>query len=1053
MKIIKIIVILLIAVTIITVGGIVAFISFADPNDFKEQIAARVKAQTGRTLSLEGPLEWGFWPKLRLKAGPLALSNAPGFAEEPFLAADEIQIAVATLPLLKQQLEMDTVKLHGARLNLAVNEDGITNWADLSDPEADEDERGEIAAVALGGVDIQDAHITWRDATTGNDVEFRDLKVATGPLSFGDPIAFELATKVLATQPAVDGGISLAGTVAYDLGDEIYHIHPLNFDLDLRGKHLPGGKAKLASSAQVMIDLDEGVAQIEELMVSGLDSTLSGNITANNIESPHPGASGTITLQGSDLATIFKALELPVAEQLKGVKNRGFQLDTEFVADMSNGQLNVPTLAGNILGAKINANISAERINTETPAAKGALSAQGPDLPSLLAVVAQLQGLDATSLGKLTKVLNKTRDKSFDIEASFDSDMQRGVLDVPTLDASLLGNKISGNVKSTGTDAAKPSFTGALSATGPDLPALLAIVATFQGADSGLHKLANSLSSAPDKAFSLASNFERDGKSARITLPKLSAQGLGLVIDGSLQGENLDSDKGTVDARLSIKGERISPLLTALGNKELAKSMRSLNVDAGITGTLSKLTISPLSAVAKIVGGGARKPVDLRLSADAAHANLAKETLSVKKLSLTGLGMNITGNIDATKIKTAPAYSGRVTVPDFNLRKVALNLNQNFPKKAKPQAYQRFGMETTFNGSKNSLALRDLQVRLDRSTIVGELSVADFAVPDVRFGLGVDALNVDTYFPPSEKSAPLTPEAAAAGAAQLPVETLRKLKINGEIKLGEMVYSGARLQNVKLKINANAGKIDLKPVAASLYNGTYHGDVALDARSKIPALKFNSRLAGVAIDPLLRDMTGESALSGTANLDVNVSTRGNNSNALKKGINGPLKFSVSNGVYRGMDIASTLAQVEVMVESKRPAQLQKGGETAFQNLSGTINFKNGVGFNDDMLLDGSGFKVTGNGIVANLHDNTMKYDAKVAVDEGRGQRGEENYNLGGYTVPIRCRGPLGADACKPDIGDIVAEVGKSAIKKEVGKRIEKAIGGEAGEVLKKIFDF
>jgi uncharacterized protein involved in outer membrane biogenesis len=166
-----------------------------------------------------------------------------------------------------------------------------------------------------------------------------------------------------------------------------------------------------------------------------------------------------------------------------------------------------------------------------------------------------------------------------------------------------------------------------------------------------------------------------------------------------------------------------------------------------------------------------------------------------------------------------------------------------------------------------------------------------------------------------------------------------------------------------------------------------------------------------------------------------------------------LKFSVLNGVYRGIDVADMLAQLEVMIESKRPGSIQKGGETRFQSLGGTIKFKNGVGTNNDLLMDGSGFKISGKGTVANLRNNTMKYDAKVSVDSGTAQRGERNYNLGGYTVPIKCRGKLGANACKPDIGNIVAKIGKNAVKKEISKQLEKAIGGDAGKALKDIFKF
>ncbi|MGR9093103.1 MAG: AsmA family protein, partial [Gammaproteobacteria bacterium] len=396
-----------------------------------------------------------------------------------------------------------------------------------------------------------------------------------------------------------------------------------------------------------------------------------------------------------------------------------------------------------------------------------------------------------------------------------------------------------------------------------------------------------------------------------------------------------------------------------------------------------------------------------------------------------------------------------LNVPNFNLRNLLTSLNKELPPMQNPKALSSFGLKTSFSGSKKRLTLQDLTVKLDVSTLKGDITVNDFEGPDVQFGLGIDQINADNYMAPAEKGSrpPVTPEAAAAGAAQLPVAKLRKLKLQGDLLIGTLQISGAKMQNAKLSISANGGKIVAKPIAASLYDGKYDGAVVINATGKTPAVGINTNLTGVNIEPLLFDMTGDRSLSGVASLNANLKVNGNKTPAMKRTLNGPLKFSVQNGVYRGIDVARMLQQIELMIESKRPGNISKGGETRFQSLSGTVNFTNGVGSNNDLLLDGSGFRITGKGIVANLHNDSMKYDAEVSVDKGAVQRGESDYNLGGYTVPIRCRGKLGADACKPDAGNIIAEIGKDAVQQEVGKQIEKAIGGDAGKALKNLLKF
>ncbi len=103
-----------------------------DPNEYKDQLIAKVKADTGRDLTLDGPLEFGVWPKLRITAGPLKLGNASGFGDTPMLAANKVQLAIASWPLLSNRIEMDTVVLHGVSVNLARNAQGVGNWEDLA---------------------------------------------------------------------------------------------------------------------------------------------------------------------------------------------------------------------------------------------------------------------------------------------------------------------------------------------------------------------------------------------------------------------------------------------------------------------------------------------------------------------------------------------------------------------------------------------------------------------------------------------------------------------------------------------------------------------------------------------------------------------------------------------------------------------------------------------------------------------------------------------------------------------------------------------------------
>ena len=1058
MKALKLLILLLIVAFIIVVGGGAAFIAFSDPNDFKEMIAEKVREETGRTLSLDGDLEWAFWPKIRIKGGPLSLSNAAGFGDEPFLAADEVQIAVATMPLLRNRVEMDTIKLHGVVINLAKHSEGVTNWQDfVGEGEETESEAGGLASIMLGGVDIKDARLTWTDATIDQQVTISKINVSTGELRFGDPIEFSLSLTAVANQPALDGDVSLTGTVSYDLDDEHYVIKPLAFESNLRGKHLPGGSAIIEAGAEIDINLAAETAQITGLKLTGLGTTVDGEFTATDIENEKPSAQGFLNIEGQDLALIFNAFELPVGKQLAGISNRAFNFAAAFDANMDTGEVTVSKLDGNMLGAKLTGGFNASKANTDKPVASGNISANGPDLPTVMAVIGQIQGADAQTLKNLNQALRGSKDKSFTLTADLDADMGEGKASLPKLNAKLLGNTITGEVFATNANSDKPAVKGSLKASGADLPSLIAVAAQFQEDGKALTEMASSLAKEKNKAFNIEASFDTDLKEGRIDLPTLSADLLGLEIRGGMKGKDVDFEKGdgTLDGQFNINGKNLGPLLRSVGQGDLAKSVKTMQVDAGVKGSLSDLQLSPLSFTTSVAGAGVKKPVELKVSAGSARANLDDETLTLTDLTVTGLGLNAKANIDVEKIKTEPSFTGSLDIPAFNLKRLLASLNKPVPKTADPKAMTSLGLKTQFSGTTSSIKLENLKIALDQTNIQGDVTVASFEGPDLAFGIGIDTINADRYLEPAAKGKrrPVTPEAAAAGAAsELPLETLRALKIKGDLLIGKLVLSGAKMDNIKFSIRADGGIIKLDPIGAQLYQGSYGGVVTLNAKGKQPRLGLQTNLNKVSVEPLIRDTVGNDMLSGIVSLNAKLNASGGDGDLIKKSLRGSGQFNTSNGVFRGVDAVAVLRAVEQIIECKCPVAVPKGGETRFNTLGGTLNAKNGVIHNQDLYMAGDGFAITGKGMLANLHNNTVKYDLKLSVAEAR-QEGAGNYNLGGYTVPIQCRGAIESPTCLPDFGNILKQVATSAVTKKIGDKLKDAIGGDAGEALKQIFKF
>ena len=1245
---------LLLGTTILLVllFGVVVLAAFMyfDPNDHKDRIITKVEEETGRQLKLEGDINLSYYPWLGLEVSGVTLGNAEGFGEAPFMHADVVALRIKTLPLLKKRYELDTLRLHGVEVNLAKNKEGISNWDDLigeKKDEAQEQEPLQLAAVILGGVDIKDTRLTWADETSDQTFKISEMNMSTGELIFGEPIDIKMNLKAESTKPAIKTDLQMQGTASYDLDAKTYAFNPIEVTARLTGKNVPGGKADVKFNTGIAFNQKEDTASINDLTLSILGTLVKAQLNASNIKSGKPKTEGQLSVVGEDLSHLFKLIgEEELASQLARLKDRSFDLQTSLNADLEKGNVAITDLKAKLIGATITGQVEASNVESDTPAVKGKLKASGPDLPTLLQVAGQFEtgddpklksfgeklskasnksfevdtefvadlasgninvpallvktlgltvdghlqandinsdkgnidgklsiqgeklssvltaleqdglaktlgtvsidvgvngnrsdiklsplkaeaifsgkqvpnspakvtlnadtqinldkqtlsvtkmaltglGLDVKgdlnvskflseapgvkgkldAKGKdlallfkvmgndpLAKQVSKLKNRSFSMKTDFDADMATGKLTVSALNANMLDATIKGQLAAENIQTSTPAVSGELTAAGPDLPTLLQIAGQFEGGeDPKLAEYGKRLSKAPNKNFDMSAKFNVDMKKGNIDLPSLSVKALGLTASGKIIANDFNSKNGQIDGQLSLTGEKLSAILDAFDQGALGGVLKKITVDIGIKGKSGDISLTPLNLKATVAGKDIpNSPVDLTLVANT-KMNLEKQTLSVSNLKLSGLGLDIKANINATQIKDKPAYTGDLAVTEFNLRKFMRQMKQKVPVTADKKVLRKVALNTKISGTSSSLNLKDLSLLLDDSTLKGNLSVKHFTQPIINFGIGIDSINADRYFPPPakteagkgkavQKGAPDTAVAASA-ATELPVETLRKLNTKGELKIGKLIYSNLHLSNIKLGVNAKDGLIKMDPIAANLYQGKYQGTITLDARGKLAELKQETQLSGVQIEPLLKDYTQspESQLAGVANISAKVSSKGANALQLKHGLNGQAKLAVTEGILRGIDIRKTLEQAEVLLESKQLGTVKQGGETRFEQLTGTLNIINGVVKNNDMLMTSPGFKVNGGvnkrDTLGNLRNNSIKYDLSVAVVEESAVRGEESYNIGGYAIPIRCRGSLDdlGSACKPDYGKLLGV----AIQKGALDKLGESIG-------------
>jgi AsmA protein len=1033
-------------VTLVFTVVLVAFIYILnlEPNDHKPWLADRIRASTGLDVDFNGNIGVSFYPWVGVTLDDVVVHNPEGFSDNPLLQADHVALRAKLVPLLSQEYEIDTIVLTGTRVYLETDAVGRANWNAAMPPADDStgttDSGAALNNLVIGGVDISNAALVYDDRFNGVRYDIENLNAATGELIYGEPLALTLGLDASASQPALAASLNLTGTILYDLDNERYDLNPLSLRGTLRGANVPGGSADIAMGTAVSVDLASDTMTLRDFTFNALDAQVNANINARDITGNAPLYQVNFAAAGNDLAVLFRILENEeLVRQITSLGSRSFALSGLMEASPAAGNVSIMNLDAALLDATITGNVQASNLQSGNPVLVGALNASGPDLPSLLEVAGQFQGGRDSELARYGRELQQSPDQSFLVRTEFDANLQTGNIAVPELEIQALGATITGNVTARNANTETPVLQGRLNASGPDLPLLMQIAGQITGGrDAALNTYGRQLRGVGNRRFAVNAPFDINMANGNIDISGLDASFLGFTLNGNLQARNFETANGTMNGRLSLTGRDLQEVLNAIEQPDLAEVVQSISLQIVIDGGRSNLGINPMNL--DVVLSGPRipnAPVTLGLNSNAV-INLDNDSLNVDAFSLAGLGLALSGNVQVSNLQNDPGFSGQVNLPPFNLRRFMQQLNLALPATTDNSVFQNVAFNSAFSGSASNLRLNNLVTILDDTRMAGNVTLAGLdTAPAYDVDLDITGINLDRYLAPATDS----PQAAAAASTELPLETLRSLNIKGNVHVEQLTYSNLKLQNVTLGINASDGELALAPMTASLYEGTYNGDIRLDARSDTPVASVDTALTGINLAPLLRDFMDANYVSGTGNIQLALTGRGADTATIKRNLNGNGSLDLEDGVLQGVDVGGVLRQVESMIREQRARTVARGESTPFDAFSANINIQNGVVTTNDLLIKSSGFDVSGRGTLANLTNDSINFNLVANVDETPASD-EQSYDIGGYSLPIACTGTFTSPTCLPDIQAIMVSAIQSAVQRGLTNLLERAAGGQ-----------
>ena len=417
------------------------------------------------------------------------------------------------------------------------------------------------------------------------------------------------------------------------------------------------------------------------------------------------------------------------------------------------------------------------------------------------------------------------------------------------------------------------------------------------------------------------------------------------------------------------------------------------------------------------------------------------------------LDMSVKGKIaDAA---SNPQFDIALDVSPFSPRKLFTALGQEFPvKTTDPNALNRVALKVNLAGGPKNITISKGALDLDESKLDFSAKAKEFSKPDVAFDLKLDKIDLDRYLPPQEEKGSGAGEKKAEGPKQPAKKTdykpLRKLVLDGAIRVGELKAKDLKINDLNLKVTGKNGVFNLDPLAAKLYDGQMAVKGLFDVRQDIPKSTAKLDASGIQAGAFLKDFMKKDFLEGTLTSKMDISMSGDEPEMIKKTLNGTGDLSFKDGAIVGIDLAGMVRNVEATFGmAKKEAEKPK---TDFAELNTPFTITNGVVKTTDTKLLSPLLRVLATGD-ANLVSEALDFKVEPKfVASLTGQGG--SMTQGGITVPVLVTGTFSSPKFRPDLKGMVTKglegglpkasdllKGQGTSKESATKELEQKAGG------------
>ncbi|OPB11105.1 AsmA family protein [Pseudomonas synxantha] len=581
---------------------------------------------------------------------------------------------------------------------------------------------------------------------------------------------------------------------------------------------------------------------------------------------------------------------------------------------------------------------------------------------------------------------------------------------------------------------------------------------------------------------------EKPPQPIRLDIDSLTINNARVEYTDEQTGKQLSAESIQLSAGAIHEGASIPLKLTAFlgSNLPLMRVKTELNGNLRIQRALKRYQFEDMRLSGEATGEPLQGKTVSFSTQGQLLVDLAANVAEWTNLKLSANQLRALGELKVNDLDKTPQVSGALSVAQFDLAKFLESVGHPLPAMA-PGSLSKVELVSRLKGTPTSVALENLNLKLDESTFSGRVAVDDFAKQSLRVQLKADTFNADNYLPAKSEAAkgataarqaevqnseagamaaggntPL-PDAPTKGAWStdklLPLTRLRSLDIDADLAFGQLTLSQLPIQNAALKASGIDGQLKLDTLSGGLYNGTFQANGTLDVRQDLPLLAMQTHIKQVPVEKILQAQGKNPPVKGQVTLDSNLTGRGNSQKALIDSLNGTASFVINNGVLLNANIEQQVCTGIALLNRKTLASTPPGKDTPFQELRGNLTLRNGVASNPDLKVRIPGLTVNGNGDV-DLRVLGMDYRVGIIVEGDKREVPDPACQVGanfqGIEVPLRCRGPLelGAKACRLDkdgLGQVALKAAGNRLNEKLEEKLDK-VNPKLKDALKGLFN-